>query len=202
MYIELQNFYNVWSWKSIIIINYTYRFCFSPHDINHMWRTWHTSTASVLETEHPGFCIREETSSTTLAFLMVTLTMTLKVKTHTPHFIGTLAFIIPKRLALPLPFTHRATVFCFSSHYLHRDQKQHVWGGHQTLSCYRPSPAKLPERRFYGTPWSWFGAVRIFTSWQGRSFYSRVWSVIQKFYFNILILDNVWVFITSLAAYF
>lgn len=112
-----QNFYYVWSWKNIIIINYKYRFFLSPHVINRMWRTWRTSTASVLETKHPGFCIREETSSTTLAFLRVTLTMTLKVKSthsslywdismHYSQKISAKMFFLPiKRLFFASPVT-------------------------------------------------------------------------------------------------
>lgn len=92
--------------------------------------------------------------------------MTIKVKTRTHTLIHNLfsaqACIIMTAYCRHFPLILWVIGFCSCSYYLHRDQKQHVWDGHKTLPCHRPSPTRLPQRRlFFFSSWSWCGAVRI-----------------------------------------
>lgn len=99
-----------------------------PFHVNtHLWRTWYMSTASKLETQYPGFCTRGGTSSTTLVFLKVTPTMTLKVKIHT-CVVSESSY--PHRLKPNCPFSPPSNCLCSPSKYLHSYQKQHRWDGH------------------------------------------------------------------------
>lgn len=50
-------------------------------------------------------------------------------------------------------------VFAFSI-YLYRDQKQHIWHSHYTLSCQCPSSIPFLQAGLFISFWSWFGAVR------------------------------------------